>query len=216
MAAPNLPLSEAITWDITVDDTYTPSKQGVVVNQGDQITFYNNSGVDITIEFQPNVSNGQNQTPVYAPMSLPVSDGDDNSFTAPRANCAANYYIYNADVTPPALLSGPFVIQVGSGPMYVSIAGSISNPTYSPQTVAVPLGTILPPGLGKLQMNSNVPNTVFGIGWTNNNDPFDPAISSTGSAPHPVDPSASVTSYSYAAGANPINNPTGGKVIIQN
>jgi hypothetical protein len=213
-AAPNLPLSESITWDITIDDTYTPSRQGIVVSQGDQINFENESGVDIIIEFQPNVLNGQNQTPVYPPMSLSVSNGGSNSFTAPNANCAANYYIYNADVTPPAQLSGPFVIQVGTGTMYVTVAGTVTNPTYSPQTVAVPLGTSLPPGAGKLQMNPG-PSSSFGITWLNNNDPCTPPITQTDGTPHGVAQTSALATYTYYVGPAPVENPAGGRVIVQ-
>lgn len=52
-AAPNLPMPE-VSRNITIDDTFTPTPQGIVVNQGDTITFYNNSGVDVVIEFQTN------------------------------------------------------------------------------------------------------------------------------------------------------------------
>lgn len=212
-AAPNLPMSETVTRNIAIGTTYTPSPQGIVVNEGDSINFQNNSGVDIIIEFLTN-ADGE---PVYPPMSLQVSNGGSNSFTAPSYDAAANYNIYNNDVTPPTYLSGPFVIQVGSGPMFVSISGSYSNPSYNPPTVAVPRGSILPPGLGNLQMNSDVPNTDFGIGWTNNSDPFNPGIGSTDGTPHPVNPSASLGPYTYSAGEpGPNDNPANGKVIIQN
>jgi hypothetical protein len=213
-AAPNLPLSDAITWDITIDDTYNPSRQGIVVNQGDQINFENESGVDIIIEFQPNVYRGQNQTPVYPPMNLSVSNGGSNSFTAPNANCAANYYIYNADVTPPAQLSGPFAIQVGTGTIYVTVGGTVSNPTYSPESVAVPLGSSLPPGAGNLQMNTGASSS-FGITWKNNNDPFTPPIAQTDGSPHGVAQISALTTYTYYGGPSPVENPAGGRVIVQ-
>lgn len=53
-AAPNYPMPDGLTWTLNVDGTYTPSRQGIVVNQGDQITFENNSGLDIVISFQTN------------------------------------------------------------------------------------------------------------------------------------------------------------------
>ncbi|MGA7561019.1 MAG: hypothetical protein WCF61_19435 [Terriglobales bacterium] len=203
-AAPNLPMPE-VSRNITIDDTFTPTPQGIVVNQGDTITFYNNSGVDVVIEFQTN-SPGQ---PVYPPMNLEVDDGDSNGFTAPNYDCAANYYIYNG-----TNLVGPFVIQVGTGPMYVAITQSGSTVSYTPQTVAVPLGTILPPGLGKLEMLG--PSASFPVGWTNGNDPFNPAIQATDGVPHPVNSSATDGGYTYSAGTNPLENPINGRVIVQN
>ncbi len=209
-AAPNLPLSDSITWDITIDDTYTPSRQGIVVSPGDQINFENQSGVDIIIEFQTNGTGQQ----VYPAMSLEVGNGGSSSFTVPNADCAGNYYIYNDDVTPPALLSGPFVIQVGAGPMFVTVAGTFNNPTYNPSTVAVPLGTSLPPGAGNLQMNAT--SATFGITWQNNNDPFTPAINSTDGTPHAVASLSALATYTYYGGPLANDNPAGGKIIIQN
>jgi len=203
-AAPNLPMSETVIRNITIDDTFTPTPQGIVVNQGDTINFTNNSGVDIVIEFQTN-SPGQ---PVYPPMNLEIDDGDSNGFTAPNYDCAANYYIYNG-----TNLVGPFVIQVGAGPMYVVVTQSGTTVTYAPQTVAVPLGSILPPGLGKLEMQG--PSTSLPVAWKNNSDPFNPPIQATDGVSHPVNSSATDGGYTYFAGPSPIENPTGGRVIVQ-
>jgi hypothetical protein len=211
-AAPNLPVPENALPNITVDNTYTPTPQGIVVGQGDPVTFYNNSGVDILIEFQTNVLDGQNQTPVYAPMNLPVSDGDSNGFTAPNANCAANYYIYNADVTPPAVLSGPFVIQVGSGPMYVNVTQSNNVLVFTPDAVAVPLGNAAS-GAGYLEINSEIPNTVVPIYWATT-DPFNPGITESG-PPQPVQTGTAPGEYDYSNTPSPVGLTGGGKVIIQ-
>jgi len=183
-AAPNLPLSAAETWDITIDSTYTPSRQGIIVNQGDQINFENESGVDIIIEFQ----------------------------TAPNANCAGNYYIYNSDVTPPAQLSGPFAIQVGTGAMIVTVSGSFTSPNYSPETVAVPLGATLARS-GNLQLDTS--SAVFAISWLKSDDPFTPPITQTDGSSHTVTPGSDLTTYTYYGGPNPNENPAGGKVIVQ-
>ena len=209
-AAPNLPISEAMTWDLEIGTNYTPSRQGIVVNQGDEINFENNSGVDISIVFQPN-GNGQ---AVYPPMTINIVNTEMAGFYAPSYNCAANYNIYQLGTQPPVQLSGPFAIQVGTGPIYVTIGGTPSSPTYTPQTVAVPRGTALPPGAGELQMNAT--SSAFVIAWSNNSDPFTPSITSPDGAPHAVSLSSSSASYSYNAGASPNENPAGGKVIIQN
>lgn len=210
-AAPNFPMPDAVAWTLEVDTDFVPSRQGIVVNQGDQITFDNDSGLDIVISFQTNGTG----SPVYSPMTLEIPNGSSNSFIVPSYDCAANYYINQANTQPPVQLSGPFVIQVGAGPMFVGIGGSFTSPTYNPPTIAVPLGTALPPGAGKLQVNAT--SASFGINWSNNNDPFTPPVSSTGGSPHAVSLSASAASYTYTAGQpGPNENPNGGKVIIQN
>ena len=210
-AAPNYPMPDGLTWTLNVDGTYTPSRQGIVVNQGDQITFENNSGLDIVISFQTNGTG----SPVYSSMTLDVPNGGSNSFTAPSYDCAANYYIYEANTQPPVQLSGPFVIQVGTGPLFLSIGGTYTSPTYNPAIIAVPLGSALPPGAGKLQVNATAAS--FGINWNNNSDPFTPPVSATGGSAHSVSLSASAANYTYTAGQpGPNANPAGGKVIIQN
>jgi hypothetical protein len=209
-AAPNYPMPDAITLIVNIDTNYNPSRQGIVVSQGDQITFNNNSGLDIVIAFQTN-GNGQ---PVYSPMTLAIANGGSNSFTTPNYNCAANYYIYEANTQPPVQLSGPFVIQVGSGPIFITIGGTPTSPTYNPATVAVPLGTSLPPGAGKVQIIATAAS--FGINWNNGNDPFTPPVTVTGGSAHSVSLSASAASYAYTAGQSVNENPAGGKVIIQN
>ncbi|MGA9356130.1 MAG: hypothetical protein WBV46_20760 [Terriglobales bacterium] len=209
-AAPNYPMPDALTWTLTIGTNYIPSRQGIVVSQGDQITFENNSGVDVVIAFQ---TNGSGQ-PVYAPMNLTVTNGSSAGFTAPSYDCAANYYINQANTQPPVQMGGPFAIQVGAGPLFVTIGGSFANPTYNPATVAVPIGTSLPPGPGILQMNST--SSTFGITWANNSDPFTPNISSTGGQAHAVSSLSATTNYAYTAGPTFENNPAGGRVVIQN
>ena len=205
-AARNLPLPQALTHTITIDNTFTPNHPGVIVQPGDTVNFQNNSGYDITIQFQANPPG----IAVYTNMILTVNNGTTNGFTAPNSDAAANYFIYQGAIQE----TGPFVVQVGSGPMFAHISMQGGVVTYTPEAVAVPLGSITT-GLGELAMKSAVPNTSFPINWTNNNDPFNPPIQATDGNSHPVSPNAATTDFPYSAGSGLAATGGGGKIIIR-
>jgi len=201
MAARNLPIPE-IAHPITIGAGFAASPAGIVVGHGDTVNFTNNSGSDITIQFLPN-SPGQ---ALYPAMSLFVQSGTTNGFTVPNTDCAANY---NVTVNGVVQSADPFVIQVGNGPMYVLITGSLQAPYFEPGTVAVPLGNITT-GLGRLQMQSQVPNAVFPINFSSN--PFNPGITQSGPA-QPVKAGTTPGSYGYS-GTNGIRERAGGGTVI--
>lgn len=197
-AAPNLPMPDAaVTRTISIDDTFTPTPQGLIVNPGDTVMFQNNSGVEITIQFAPNYT-----SPALS-SNLDIPDGDEAGFVAPATAAAANYGIYVGATQE----SGPWAIQVGAGPMYVVLTGS---GTCNFPTVAVPLGNILT-GFGKLSIGPNATSGSLGIGFQTN--PFNPPIT-TNDGSHPVKAGTDPGSYSYTV-VDPDNNPGPGKVIIR-
>lgn len=204
-AARNIPMPETATWTIAIDDTFTPTPQGIIVRQGDTVNFQNNSGADITIEFAANPPG-----PAVS-SNLSVNDGATVGFTAPSANAAANYGIYQGTTQE----SGPWVIQVGTGPMYVHITQTAGVVSYTPQTVAVPLGNTAS-GMGKLAICSDLPSTSFNIAWGTGGDPFHPALGSTDCTPHPVGAGVGSGEYGYTAAPSVTGTGGGGKVIIQN
>lgn len=207
-AAPNLPMPEAaVTRTISIDDTFTPRPQGLIVNPGDTVNFQNNSGDDITIQFFANNPAANDPVPqVYPPMSLFVPNGNPNGpvgFQAPNCDAAANYGIYvGVDEE-----SGPWAIQVGVGPMYVVLTGSV---LYNFPTVAVPLGNTAA-GMGKLDIGPNLPSSSLGISFPTN--PFNPPIT-TNDGPHSVKAGTSTGDYGYTV-VVPNENPGGGNVIIR-
>jgi len=205
MAARHLPIA-ALTHTISIGADFTASPAGIVVAQGDTVNFTNNSGSDITIQFLSNTP-GQN---IYPNMSLPVTKGTTAGFTVPNANCAANY---NVTLNGQVMNGTPYVIQVGSGPMYVLVTGSLASPDFNPATVAVPLGSAAT-GMGYLQMQSQIPNVVVPIYWTT--DPFNPGITQSGPA-QPVKSGTSTGSYSYSNTPQPRPHAMvgGGTVIIK-
>lgn len=204
-AAPNLPMPETVTHNITIGTNFATSPQGIVVRYGDTVNFVNNSGSDITIQFLAN-SPG---VAVYPNMSLTVPNGNPNGpvgFPAPTVDAAANYNILVNGVQQN---TDPYVIQVGVGPMYVLITESGGDVYFTPTKVAVPLGNITT-GMGYLQMKSQVPNTVFPVYWATN--PFNPGISQSGPA-QPVKTGTGPGSYSYS-NTPPTNALAGGGTVI--
>ena len=202
MAARNIPMPE-ITRTIIIDSTFTPNHQGMIVQPNDTVNFQNNSGVDIIIEFQSNAPNPD----VYPPMNLAVANGTTSGFTAPSTSTAGNYYVYQGATQK----SGPWVVQVGSGVMYVTLASSGGGVTYTPQTVAIPLGTTSSRG------NLNISPSGFTLRW-DTTDPFNPPLTSSGGG-STVGNSAGAGDYSYSASASAARMVPavggGGKVIIR-
>jgi hypothetical protein len=181
MAARNIPMPETGA-TITIDSSFTPNHQGVIVQPNSTVTFTNNSGSDITIEFQANPPGAA----VYPSMNLPVANQNSNSFTAPNTNASANYYVYQGSTQE----SGPWVIQVGSGPMFVALGTSGNDVTYTPQTVAVPLGTTA----SKATLNIGPGN--YTITWKTG-DPCNPPLTSSGTGT--INPGAGNGQFEYSA-----------------
>jgi hypothetical protein len=136
--------------NISIDSSFHATPPGIIVQQGDQVNFVNNSGVTITIEFAPNPPG-----PIVS-GNIDVAAGSTNGFVAPNYDASANYYIYVG----PTQQSGPFAIQVGAGPLYVQI----NNSTTSPDPIAVPRG-------GTLEMFSTDADTCT-LKWTALGNPF--------------------------------------------
>jgi hypothetical protein len=201
-AAPNLPMPKtARTWNVAIDDNFNATPPGLIVSPGDTIEFENNSGVDITVQFAANYTG----TALYPSMDLPVPNQSTVGFTAPNTNAAANYNIYVNGVQEN---EDPFVVQVGTGPLYVVLDGAV---TYNFPTAAVPLGTAAT-GMGKLYIGPNDPSSTLGISFPTN--PFNPPIT-TNDGPHPVKAGTTPAPYSYTV-VDPAENPGPGTVIIRN
>ncbi|MGA2355053.1 MAG: hypothetical protein ABSG02_11175 [Terriglobales bacterium] len=207
MAARHLPITASVC-TIAIDNTFTPTPQGVVVQQGDQVEFQNGSGVDIIIEFAANPP-GQ---PVYPNMNLPVANGTTASFTAPSYDASANYGIYQGSTQE----SGPWVVQVGIGPMFVQLSG-LSGVSYAPPTVAIPQGSATT-GKGQLVIMPALSSGNYTIAW-GSTDPVTPPLGASGTSSHAA--SSAPGEYLYTATSNnPCPEETvfsggGGKVIIR-
>jgi hypothetical protein len=204
MAARNLPVPDALTRTISIGANFATSPQGIVVGSGDTVNFANSSGSDITIAFLANTPGA----PVYPNMNLIVPNGTTAGFTVPTVDCAANYNIMVNGIVQNVW---PYVIQVGTGPMFVLVTASGGTANFNPGTLAVPLGNAAS-GMGMLQMKSNLPNNVP-IYW--GTDPFSPGITQPG-PPQPIKGGTLPGEYDYSTTQSPKERAGGGKVIIQN
>lgn len=210
MAARHLPISASVC-TFAIDNTFTPTPQGAIVQQGDQVEFQNNSGVDIIIEFAANPP-GQ---AVYPKMNLPVPDGTTASFAAPNYDASANYSIYQGTT----LESGPWAVQVGAGPIFVQLSGA-SGVNYAPPTVAIPQGNAVT-GKGELVIIPALNSGKYTITW-DTTDPVTPPLGASGTNSHAAN--SAPGEYCYTATATTATDPCatetvfsggGGKVIIR-
>lgn len=120
---------------ITINSSFAPSPAGCFIQAGQNVTFTNSSGATIDIKFAVNPI-----TPtVFSPDITGLSPTAPNN-TATRTPSAqvpdgsVNYYVWSGGVQ----VSGPYAIQVGSGPMFVQISTSSGNVVCNPPTVAIP------------------------------------------------------------------------------
>jgi hypothetical protein len=146
---------------INIGTDFTPSPKGCTIAPPGvlSITFNNNSGATIDIEFVTN--------PVYPNQivfnNIPnFLNGTSNYQTPQVANATVNYNIIAAGES-----HGPYAIQVGIGPMFIQVSYANGQGQCTPDPVAIPPG-------GWLEMVST--DYTYSIGWTNIGDPFTPAL----------------------------------------
>jgi hypothetical protein len=161
-AARHIPIADTV-YTITIDSTFTPTPGGLIVQQGDTVNFQNNSGSEITIQFVPNAP-GQ---PVSG--NITINSNSSGGFVAPNYDASANYDIY---VGTTKESGGPYVIQVGNGPIYVQATWNVALGIgqTNPSPVAVPLQ-------GTLEIFST-DTTSYKATWPNTGNPF--------TLPHPL------------------------------
>jgi len=190
---------------ITIDSGFVPSPLGDF-NQGQDVTFTNNSGATIDIKFAPNPI-----TPTVFTDILGLSPTAPNN-TATRTpqvtNGSVNYYVWSGGVQK----SGPYPIQVGTGPMFVQITNSIATP----EEVAIPHTAV---GGGTLQMvSTDVP---YDIGPPSFSNMFNKPLTKADNTSHTN--IGSVGSFDYtitasapgrAMGGGKVGVMGGGRVII--
>jgi hypothetical protein len=191
---------------INIGTDFTPSIKGCTIAPPGtlSITFNNNSGATISVQFVAN--------PVY-PNQIVFNDipnflnGTSNYQTPQVANATVNYNIVAGGVT-----HGPYAIQVGIGPMYVSVSYLNGGPQCTPGTVAIPPG-------GWLEMVAT--DYTYNVGWTNIGDPFTPPLNSiavgvANNVPHQA--SSALLEYNYTLVKYPEladGGGGGGKIIVK-
>jgi hypothetical protein len=180
---------------ITASDV-TP--EGCILQAGQNVTFTNNAGIPISIAFNP--------SGIFANITnlSPTAPNNTNTQTAPSSG-SVNYH-----VTVGAVTNGPYAIQAGPGPMYVTVSGnSTSGFTCSPDPVAIPVG-------GTLQMNPAVSTHHYKVAWTDD-DPFTVPLTTVDSTPHAENPNDGAAGYPYTLDDASIRGTggRGGKVIVK-
>jgi hypothetical protein len=164
---------------ITINSSFAPSPEGCFIQAGQNVTFTNGSGAVIDIKFAPNPI-----TPTVFTDITGLSPTAPNN-TATRApssqvpNGSVNYYVYLGGV----LQSGPYAIQVGTGPMFVQISTSGGNVVYTPATAAIPHQVSI--GGGTLELVST--DYSYNIGPASFSNMFTPHLTQalvSGNNPH--------------------------------
>jgi plastocyanin len=159
----NLPDKEAANWPVTLTyngSTLTVSNPAFMhVNAGDTVDFINASPTaTLQITFAANPPNVINPpgSPLFGVTSITLGPGANSAEIVLPANGSVNYTVTVNGVQ----VGGHYAIQVGNGPLYVTI----NNDDTNPGTLAVPPG-------GTLEMYSTDGNT-YDLSWTNTGNPF--------------------------------------------
>jgi len=184
MAARVIPMTEVVH-TINIDSTFKASPKAIKIPVGDGVSFTNGSGASINIQFEPNPPG-----PQLCVNSGPIAPGSSYAQGPFNVDGSVNYYVYQGTT----VKSGPYAIQVGSGPLYIQITYSqaLTNGQCTPDPVALPYG-------GTLQMISN--DYTYNVSWPGG-DPFTPPglttvyLGAGNNSPHTEDLSA-VLDYSY-------------------
>jgi hypothetical protein len=207
---PHIPM-EAIAQTITIDSTYVAHPQAVRIPAGQQqqVSFTNNSAGTISIQFELNPPGPT----MFANIPTLVNGATDTQTANvdTNGNGAVNYYVYDSNNTK----HGPYAIEVGNGPLYVSVtySQSLNEGQCTPDPVVIPYQ-------GHLEMYSTDYN--YSVGWpTSFGDPFQPQLLSTvpgATNNSPVQEVANLAEYKYTVtktGIQGVGGGGGGKVIVK-
>jgi len=163
MAARHIPEPEFLpSQTITIGTTFEPSPKGCIIAPPGtlSITFTNNSGAPISIQFETN--------PVYPNQIVfnnisNLANNTSNTQQPQVANATVNYNVIANGTS-----HGPYAIQVGNGPMYVQVTYDTTKSAgqCNPDPIAIPPG-------GTLEMVST--DYTYEVAWPTS-DPFTPPL----------------------------------------
>jgi len=187
---------------ITIDSTFTPSPQGVILSSGTPVEFVNNSGATINITFNANAPG-----PKLFDNITNLLNQNTSAQQQPQAvNGSVNYTITAVGGS----TYGPFAIQVGGGPLYVQITYTAGAGFSTPDPAVIPVG-------GTLEMVNLDPHS-YGVGWGGGNNPFSPALNQVGRAAgnsaHTSNVGAGTYTYTLTTDHNPAAGSGGGKIKV--
>jgi hypothetical protein len=132
----------ALNITITSSGVASPN-QAVIISSGQGVVFTNSSGSTVSIVFETDAEDPSVVLFSNVNGLSPTAPNNTNSQTpnSQYPNRTVNYYITGIGPQP----LGPYAIQVGAGPMYVSVTYDtpLNEGDCTPGTVAIPLrGTI--------------------------------------------------------------------------
>jgi hypothetical protein len=160
-AARHIPRTEAV-WPITFlynGTTLTVSTPAIIIAPGDEVNFANSpsstAAINITFAANPPGVINPPGPALFSNITGLQPGATDGLATPSGVNGSVNY-----KVTAGGQTFGPYAIQAGTGPLYVTI----NNSNSAPDPVLIPVG-------GTLKMYSTDGNTYNPLTWTPSN-PF--------------------------------------------
>jgi len=174
---------------ITITSTGA-SPKACIIADGQPVTFINNTGGVININFQPDATPGMRVFNNVSNLSW-IAPNNTNTQTPQLSNRTVNF---NTDGSS----NYPYAIQVGAGPLYVLVTYNGTQVNCYPSPAVIPYG-----GTIELYKNSGDQNN-YSVTWpTPAGDPFTPPLTRVDNTPHTD--SANIADYEYkVALANPV------------
>lgn len=161
-------LVDAQPQEVNINSQFNANPAGVQISTSpsQDVQFNNNSGSTISITFANTAITNQrvfNDIPSLA-------NGQSASVSPLVTGFTVNYQVWNGLQN-----HGPFAIEVGAGPLQISVTNGLPTPNHG----------AIPPN-GEIQFNAT--DTQCSIQWQNNNDPFTPQLSTVyvGQSNNPV------------------------------
>jgi hypothetical protein len=164
------------------------------------VTFTNNSGYVIDINFNP--------SGIFTNVIglSPTPPNNFNTQSAPN-NISVNYNVTVYET--PQATNGPFAIQTGAGYMQVVVSTIGNEVTCVPDEVAIPLG-------GNLMLTPATNHDTYPVTWEEG-DPFTEPITSVDNTSHTNNPQNGSGEFPYQVGGGPgpSDVPGQGTVIVR-
>lgn len=186
---PVFPIGENYPADesITISSTFGASPGACQIGPETSVTFTNNSTSTINIMFLPNMQPGlpTPPPPVFNNIAALAPGATSAAQTSQNDSITVDY-----DVIVGNIVYGPYAIQVADGPLYIQMVLSNGEAQCTPGPATIPIG-------GSVVMSPGDSNS-YNIGWKNNVDPFDPAITTADGNVHTEDVGTILT-YTYTA-----------------
>jgi hypothetical protein len=200
MAARVIPFEDNLSAKgISITATDATPEGCILSTTQNAVTFTNNSGYVIDINFSP--------SGIFANVIglTPTSPNNFNTQSAPN-NISVNYCVTVYET--PQVTNGPFAIQTGTGYMQVVVSTSGDQITCAPDEVAIPLG-------GNLMMTPGATIDTYPVTWSEG-DPFTQPITTVDNQSHTDSTQNGTGDFPFEVGEpGPSNVPGQGTVIIR-